>query len=82
MRRAVVANEMIGICSWGPRDDPGPGPPEPRLDPARAGSPAARAVPLNSRGVSCPPNGDVKGKTGRHRSTMDGRRGDPGDLRL
>ena len=45
-------------------DDPGPGPPEPRLDPARAGSPATHAVPLNSRGVSCTPIVGVKGNNG------------------
>ena len=47
-----------------------PGPPNPRRDPAQAGSPAAHAVPMNSREVSCAPTGGVKGKkNGVDRST-------------
>ena len=71
---------MIEICFWGPRDDPVPGPTEPRQAPARAGSPAAHAVPLHARGVSCTPNEVSRAIMGWRRSPVDGRRADPAAL--
>ena len=57
-----------------------PGPTDPRRDPARADFPAAHAVPLHARGVSCTPTVGVKARMGWHRSPVDGRRADPGAL--